>query len=69
MATNASLIDSVVIPSAIWSFATIYNLLKGNSIKKWRKYVDKVHVDIVFGVCVDLKGDRYVLILVDVATK
>ena len=55
-ATNASLVNSGLLPSTIGSFATIANPSKGNTIKKRRQYLDKVHMDIVFGDCVALGG-------------
>ena len=68
-ATNASLLNSGIIPSTIVSFATISNPPKGKTIKKLRQYLDKVHMDIVSGDCVALGGYRYALLLVDVATR
>ena len=42
---------------------------RGTPIKKRRKYLDKVHLDIVFGDCMSLGGFRYALLLIDVATR
>ena len=68
-ATNASLVKSVLLPSTIGSFATIMNPPKEKSTKKCWKYLDKVHMDIVFGDCVDLRGHRYTPLLIYVATR
>ncbi len=38
-------------------------------IKKHRRYLNKVHMDIVYGDCMGLGGFRYALLLVDVATR
>ena len=51
-ATNASLVKSGNLPSTIGYFATIANPPKGNPIKKRHMYLDKVHMDVVFGDCV-----------------
>ena len=50
-------------------FAIVANPEKGKTIKKRRKFLDKVHMDIVFGDCVELGGHRYTLLLVNVATR
>ena len=68
-ATNASLVNSGLLPSTIGSFATISNTTKGKPTKKRRQFLDKVHMYIVFGDCVALGGHRYDLLLVDVATR
>ena len=68
-ATNASLVKSGFLSSTIGSFATIDNNPKGNTIKKQRQFLYKVHMDIVFGECGTLGGNRYALLLVDVATR
>ena len=67
--TNASLVNLGLLPSNIGSFATIYNPPKGKPIKKRRQFLDKLHMEIVFGECVSLEGNRYVLLIVDVATR
>ena len=67
--TNASLANSGLLPSTIVSFATIANPYKGKPIKKRRQFLDKVHIDIVFGDFVALGGHRYALLLLDVATR
>ena len=67
-ATNASLVNSGLLPYTIGSFATIFNLTKGKTINKQLKYLDKVYMEIVFGDCVVLGGHWYALIIVDVAT-
>ena len=68
-ATNASLVNSGLLPSTIGSFATIANPEKGKPIKKRRQFLYKVHVDIFFGDCVALGGYRYALLLVVVPTR
>ena len=60
---------SGLLPSNIGYSATIANPPKGNPIKKRHMYLDKVHMDIVFGDCVALGGYRYSLVLVDMATR
>jgi hypothetical protein len=67
--SNATLIHSGELPATIGDFATIPKPAKGQSISKRRKYLDKVHMDIVFGDCLSLGGFRYALLLVDVATR
>lgn len=66
---NASLIHTGELPKSIGDFTTIPNPPKGKLIKKRRKYLDKVHMDIVFGDCVSLGGFRCALLLVDIATR
>jgi hypothetical protein len=66
---NAELIRCGKMPTTIGDFTTINNPPKGKPLKKRRKYLEKVHLDIVFGDCVALGGYRYALILVDVATR
>ena len=68
-AKNASRVKSGLLPSTIGSFATIENPTKVKPIKKRRQFLDKVHMNIVFGDCVALSGNRYTLLLVDVATR
>ena len=68
-ATNTSIVNSSLLPSTIGYFATTANSTKGNTIKKQRHYLDKVHRDIVFGDCVALGGHQYALILVYVPTR
>ena len=59
---------SGLLPSTIVYFVTISNPSKGKPIKKRRQFLDKVHIDIIFGDCVALRGHRYALLLVDAAT-
>ena len=59
VATNVSLVNSGLLPSTIGPFAKITNPSKGKPIKKRRQFLDKVHMDIVFGDCVALGGHRY----------
>ena len=68
-ATNASLLKSGLLPSTIGSFAIIANPPKGKRIKKRRQFLDKVRMDIIFDDCVALGGNRYALLLADVATR
>ena len=68
-ATSVSLVNSGLLPSTIGSFSTIKNPAKGKRIKKRRQFLDKVHMDIVFGDCVALWGHWYALLLVDVSTR
>ena len=68
-ATNASLLNSGLLISTIVFFITISNPPKVKPIKKRRQYLDKFHMNIVFGECVDLGGHRYALLLVDVSTR
>ena len=68
-ATNASLVNSGLLPSTIGSFSTIANPAKAKPIRNRRQFLDKVHMEIVFGDCVALGGHRYALLLVDVATR
>eukprot|EP00956_Cyclotella_meneghiniana_P005594 scaffold7180_cov50-Cyclotella_meneghiniana.AAC.3 len=66
---NASLLAGGELPPTLGDFASITMPNRGKPIKKRRKYLDKVHLDIVFGDCLGLGGYRYALILVDVATR
>ena len=63
------MVNSGLLLSTIGYFATIANPPKGNTIKKRSQYLDKVHMDTVFGECVALGGHRYALLLVDLATR
>ena len=65
-ATNASLLNLGLLPSTIVYFATIANPPKVKLIKKWRQYLEKIHMDIVFGDCVALGGHQYALLIVGV---
>ena len=68
-ASNAKLIHTGELPATLGSFATIPNPPRGKPLKKRRRFLDKVHMDIVFGDCVALGGYRYAIIFVDVATR
>ena len=68
-ATNASLVNSGLLPYTIVSFVTIANPAKGKPINKWSQFLEKVHMGIVFGDCVALGGHHYALLLVGVATR
>eukprot|EP00804_Cyclotella_cryptica_P030273 CCRYP_019237-RA/>CCRYP_019237-RA protein AED:0.06 eAED:0.03 QI:0/0/0/1/0/0/3/0/1322 len=65
---NAKLLDTGEFPPTLGDFATITNPPRGKPIKKRRRFLDKVHMDIVFGDCLSLGGYKYALLLVDVAT-
>jgi hypothetical protein len=67
--SNAQLIKSGELPPTLGDFATINNPAKGKPLSQPRKYLDKVHLDIVFGDCLALGGFRYAIVLVDVATR
>ncbi|KAL7549847.1 hypothetical protein ACHAWF_013106, partial [Thalassiosira exigua] len=66
---NGTLLHSGELPPSLGDFATIANPPRGKPIKKHRRYLDKVHMDIVYGDCLALGGFRYALLLVDVATR
>ena len=68
-AANGSLIQSGAVPPTLGDYATIATPPKGKPLRKHRRYLDKCHMDIVFGDCVALCGYRYALLLVDVATR
>jgi hypothetical protein len=57
------------LPTTIGDFTTINNPPRGKLIKKHRKFLDKVHMDIVFGDCLSLGGFKYALLLDDVSTR
>ena len=63
-----SLVNSVILPSTIGYFTTIPNKPKRNTLKKRQKYLEKFHMDIVFGDCVVLGRNHYALLLFDVET-
>ena len=66
---NGSLIHTGDFPDTLGDFATLTHPARGKPIKKRRKYLDKVHLNIVFGDCLSLGGFQYALLLVDVATR
>eukprot|EP00804_Cyclotella_cryptica_P002397 CCRYP_004097-RA/>CCRYP_004097-RA protein AED:0.56 eAED:0.30 QI:0/-1/0/1/-1/1/1/0/629 len=66
---NASLLAGGKLPPTTGDFASITMPNRGKHITKRRRFLDKVHLDIVFGDCVALGGFRYALLLVDVATR
>ena len=68
-AAQAELVHTGELRPTLGDFATIPNPARGKPIKKHRKYLDKVHMDIVYGDCPALGGFRYALLLVDVATR
>ena len=67
--TNANLFNPGLLPYTIGSFATTANPPNRKPIKKRRQYLDKVHMEIVFGDCVSLGRHRYALLLVDLSTR
>ena len=54
--TNTTLIHTGALPPTRGLFTTIPNPSCGKSLRKYRKLLDKVHMDIVFGDCVALRG-------------
>jgi hypothetical protein len=66
---NAKLISTGEFPVSLGSFTTIPNPPAGKLSRKRRKFLDKVHMDIVFGDCVSLGGYTHALLLVDAATR
>ena len=66
---NATLLKTGEFPVSLGSFTTIPNPPAGKTSKKRRKYLDKVHLDIVFGDCMSLGGYTHALLLVDSATR
>lgn len=69
MSQNATLLSSSKLPPTLGDFATINNPLHGKPLTKHRKYLDKVHIDIIHGDGLGLGGFKYGLLLVDVATR
>jgi hypothetical protein len=67
--SNASLLSTGSRPTTIGDYTTIPRPPKGKPIRKRRKFLDKCHMDIVFGDSVGLHGFRYALLIVDVATR
>ena len=65
---NASLLNTGELSPTLGNFSTIVNLPQGKPIKKRRRYLQKVHMDIIFGDCMALGGFWYALLLVDVST-
>lgn len=66
---NAKLIKQGELPATLGDYTTINKPDKGKPLTKQRNYLDKIHMDIVFGDCLGLGGYRYALLLVDVATR
>eukprot|EP00804_Cyclotella_cryptica_P030371 CCRYP_011900-RA/>CCRYP_011900-RA protein AED:0.20 eAED:-0.11 QI:0/0/0/1/1/1/3/0/1923 len=66
---NAKLIKTGDFPPTIGDFATLTNPPRGKPLTRRRQFLDKVHMDIVFGDCLSLGGYKYALLLVDVATR
>ena len=67
--TSANLFNYGILPSTIGSFTKITNPAKVNPLKNCQNYIYKVHRYIVFGDCVDLGGNKYALLLVDVSER
>jgi len=53
---NTKLISTGELPTNLGSFATITNPPAGKSSQRQQKYLNKVHMDIVFGDCLSLGG-------------
>lgn len=68
MSSNPTLIHTGELPPTLGAFATIVNPPAGKPSYNHRRYLDKVHMDIVCGDCLALGEYHYALILVDVAT-
>jgi len=66
---NAKLIHTCELPATIGDFFTTPYPPCGKANKKRRRYLDKVHMDIVFGDWLALGGFWYALVLVDMATR
>ena len=58
-AADASLLQGGERPPTLGDTSTMAKRKKGKSITKFRKYLDKVHLDIVHGDCVSLGGFKY----------
>jgi hypothetical protein len=65
----ATLVKQGELPATLGDYTTINKPDKGKTIKKHHRYLDKVHMDIVFVDCLSLGNYRYALVLVDVATR
>jgi len=66
---NASPINTGEFSTTLGNYATMDKPAQEKTLTKRRKYLEKVHLDIVFGDCLALGGYRYGLLLVDVATR
>ncbi len=63
-------VDGGEFPPSHGSYATIPKAKRGGLLDKTKyKYLDAVHMDIVFGDCISVGGFCYALILVDRATR
>ena len=67
--SNAILIHTGALPATLGSFSAFVNPPAGKPLRKRRKYLHKVHMDIVFGDYLALEGFQYALVLVDSATR
>ena len=67
--SNATLVSTGARPPTLGDFVTIPNPPRGKPNRKRRKYLDKCHMDIVYGDSVALHGYRYALLIVDAATR
>jgi hypothetical protein len=66
---NGCLLSFSKLPATIGDFTTINKPARGKPLTKLRHFLDKVHMDIVYGDCLALSGYRYALLLVDAETR
>jgi hypothetical protein len=63
-------IDGGNFPPSLGSFATIPKVKRSLLLNKTKYfYLDAIHMDIAFGDCLSIGGNKYALILVDSATR
>ena len=65
---NATLIDTGDLPNTLGEFTTITKEDAGKLAYTYPKFLDKVHMDIIYGDCTSLGEFRYSLLLVDITT-
>ena len=66
---NVKLTTTAELPAMIGYFTTIDNPHKGKWFTKCQKYLDNVHLGIMYGNCVALGGYQYAVVLVDITTR
>jgi hypothetical protein len=67
---DGSFINNDIFPVSIGAFTTIPKAPHGKAIDRTTsKFLDIVHLDIVFGDCMSVGGFKYALIFVDQATR